>query len=201
PRVAAATVAVGPAAGDEIVELCRGASALGIDAPDAPTGGCPLPGIRPARCAEVALAASAHGLDRRMVGGPLRMLTPSIGAPFPARLEWMKAGFALWGQLRLHLDGVHLFETWPSGTFTRLAAGAERPVRLLPRSSPGGVAQRARLLSAVVDGPPFLDLWGLDGLDALAAALAAYRVATGGGYVVAAHDHVAHDGSSITLVR
>ena len=156
--------------------------------------------MRPARCAEVALAATYHGLDKRIVGGPVRMLTPSAGAPFPPRLQWMKAGFALWARLRWHCPTVAFFETWPSGSFTRLARLARQPVALAPRSTARGVAQRAALLEPLVDPPPFLAMWGLDGVDALAAALAAYRVAVGHGFVVAAHRHRGQDGSSITLV-
>lgn len=185
---------------DDLVALGATTSHLGIDAPDAQTGGCPLPGVRPARCAEVALAATGHGLDQRIIGGPIRMLTPSVGAAFPARLHWMMAGFSLWAALRDRLDDVHIFETWPSGSFTRLAHARHPRLRLRPRSTAVGVAQRAELVAPLVDGPPYLAMWGLDGLDALAAALAAYRLALGHGFAVAAHDHDGHDGSRITLV-
>jgi hypothetical protein len=148
----------------------------------------------------VALAATNHGLDERIVGGPLSMLTPALGAAFPPRLQWMKAGFALWDRLRSRCPGVEFFETWPSGSFTRLARLARPPVVLAARSTVGGVAQRATLLEPLVDPPDFLAMWGLDGVDALAAALAAYRVALGHGFVVAAHRHRGQDGSTITLI-
>jgi hypothetical protein len=73
-------------------------------------------------------------------------------------------------------------------------------VILAARSTAAGVAQRAALLEPLVDPPAFLAMWGLDGIDALAAAVAAYRVASGHGFVVAGHNHRAHDGSSITLI-
>jgi hypothetical protein len=200
PSVERVHLALGETGQAELVALCAAVTHVGIDAPDAQTTGCPLPGVRPARCAEVALAATAHGRDERIVGGPVSMLTPSLGAPFPVRLEWMKAGFALWDRLRSAGGSVTLFETYPSGSFTRLARLADPPRRLSPRSTALGVAERAALLEPFVDGPPFISMWGLDGVDALAAALAAYAVATGHGFVVADHTHGGHDGSSITLI-
>jgi hypothetical protein len=200
PGVEGVHLALGEAGWDELVALCAGVSHVGIDAPDRQTGGCPLGGVRPARCAEVALSATDHGLDERIVGGPLSMLTPSAGAPFPPRLLWMKAGFALWDRLRTECPTVAFFETWPSGSFTRLARLSRPPVVLAARSTARGVAQRAALLEPLMDRPAFLAMWGLDGIDALAAALAAYRVAIGHGFVVAGHRHRAHDRSSITLI-
>jgi hypothetical protein len=200
PAVERVHLAVGDTGVDELVALCRGLSHVGIDAPDRQTLGCPLGGVRPARCAEVALSATRHGLDERMVGGPLSMLTPSAGAPFPARLQWMKAGFDLWDRLRSQCPAVTFFETWPSGSFTRLARLRRPPVALAARSTARGVAQRASLLEPLVEPPPFLAMWGLDGVDALAAALAAHRVAIGHGFVVAGHRHRDQDGSSITLI-
>jgi hypothetical protein len=200
PVVERVHVAMGAGGPDELVALCTGLSHVGIDAPDSQTAGCPLPGVRPARCAEVALAASNHGRPERLVGGPVSMLTPSAGAPFPTRLDWMRAGFALWARLRSACGGAEFFETYPSGSFKRLAHRGPVPRRLAPRGTAVGLAQRAALLRPWVDGPPHLDMWGLDGVDALAAAVAAYRVAAGSGFVVAAHDHPGHDGSSITLI-
>jgi hypothetical protein len=200
PIVEHVHLALGEAELAELVDLCAEVSHVGIDAPDRQTGGCPLPGVRPARCAEVALAATNHGLEERILGGPLSMLTPSQGAPFPVRLAWMKAGFDLWDLLRSKCPSVEFFETWPSGSFTRLARLARPPVALAARSTATGVAERAALLDPLVHRPPFLAMWGLDGIDALVAALAAYRVAVGHGFVVAGHSHRASDGSSITLI-
>jgi hypothetical protein len=200
PAVERVHVAIGDEGRAELVALCAQMSHVGIDAPDAQTGGCPLPGVRPGRCAEVALAATRHGHRERILGGPLSMLTPSAGAPFPARLRWMEAGFGLWDELRKGCGGVEFFETWPSGSFRRLARLAAAPVSLAPRTTATGVAQRAALLWPLVEAPPFLSVWGLDGVDALAAAVAAHRVAVGHGFVVARHDHTGSDGSSITLI-
>jgi hypothetical protein len=200
PVVEHAHLAIGDRGQAELERLCAEASHVGIDAPDRQTAGCPLPGVRPARCAEVALAATHHGLAERMVGGPVSMLTPSAGHPFPARLAWMKAGFALWDRLRSRCGSVHFFETYPSGSFNRLARTARPAVTLKPRGTAVGIAQRVALLEPLVERPAFVEMWGLDGVDALAAALAAYRVATGGGFVVAEHGHDGSDGSQITLI-
>jgi hypothetical protein len=200
PRVEAVVLARGADGPNELAALCQGVSHVGIDAPDRQTAGCPEPGKRPGRCAEVALAASGHGRNERMTGGPVSMHTPATGAVLPDRLAWMGAGFELWALLRDRCPSVEFFETYPSGTFRRLAAGGLRPARLIPRGTAMGVGQRAGLLEPLVDGPAFLTMWGLDGVDALAAALAAYRLAVGHGYVVAEHDHDGHDGSRIVLV-
>jgi hypothetical protein len=200
PCVETVHLAIGDRGLEELERLCGDASHVGIDAPDSQTTGCPLPRVRPARCAEVALAATHHGRAERIVGGPVSMLTPSIGAPFPARLAWMKAGFVLWERLRDRCRSVQFFETYPSGSFARLALTARPAVRLKPRGTAYGIAQRVALLEPLVERPDFLEMWGLDGVDALAAALAAYRVARGTGFVVAEHDHPGHDGSRITMV-
>ncbi|HXQ60147.1 MAG TPA: DUF429 domain-containing protein [Acidimicrobiales bacterium] len=200
PAVEHVHLAIGDRGQAELERLCADASHVGIDAPDRQTAGCLLPRVRPARCAEVALAATHHGLAERIVGGPVSMLTPSTGAPFPARLAWMKAGFVLWDRLRSRCGSVQFFETYPSGSFTRLALTARPAVRLKPRGTAFGIAQRVALLEPLVMHPDFLEMWGLDGVDALAAALAAFRVATGQGVVVAEHDHHGHDGSRITLI-
>jgi hypothetical protein len=200
PTVDRVCLAMGDAGHVELASLCGDVSHVGIDAPDAQTAGCLLPGIRAARCAEVALAAVHHGLGQRIIGGPVSMLTPSAGAVFPARLDWMRRGFELWDLLRTRCPDVEFFETYPSGSFTRLARRGDPPVRLVPRSTAAGVAQRASMMAPLVAAPPFLAMWGLDGVDALAAAVAAYRVAVGTGFVVAAHDHRGNDGSTITLI-
>jgi hypothetical protein len=200
PFVEHVHLAIGDTGQAQLERLCAGVSHVGIDAPDRQTAGCPLPRVRPARCAEVALAASHHGLDERIVGGPVSMLTPSAGAPFPARLAWMKAGFTLWDRLRSQCRSVEFFETYPSGSFTRLARSARPSVTLKPRGTALGIAQRVALLEPLVERPDFVEMWGLDGVDALAAALAAYRVATGQGFVVAQHNHDGNDGSRITLI-
>ena len=200
PYVEQVHLCVGQNGQAELERLCCGVSHVGIDAPDRQTAGCPLPRVRPARCAEVALAATHHGLSERIVGGPVSMLTPSAGAPFPARLAWMKAGFALWGRLRSQCPSVEFFETYPSGSFTRLARLAPMRVALKPRGTALGIAQRVALLEPLVRRPDFVEMWGLDGVDALAAALAAYRVASGRGFVVAEHGHDGSDGSRITLI-
>jgi hypothetical protein len=196
PQVVEVVLARGDAGRDELADLCRAVSHVGIDAPDRQTAGCPEPGRRPGRCAEVALAASGHGRSQRLTGGPVSMHTPAAGGAFPDRLAWMRAGFELWELLRQRCPAVDCFETYPSGSFRRLAAGGLRPARLAPRGTAMGVAQRAGLLQPLVDGPAFLAMWGLDGVDALAA----YRLAVGHGYVVAEHDQAGHDGSRIVLV-
>lgn len=200
PVVEGVHLATGEAGQVELLSLCAEVSHVGIDAPDRQTVGCVLPGVRPARCAEVALAASRHGLDERIGGGPVSMLTPSVGAPFPARLVWMRAGFELWDRLRTRCGSVEFFETYPSGSFRRLAQQARPKVTLTTRGSAWGIAQRAALLDGLVSRPPFSAMWGLDGIDALAAAVAAWRVATGTGFIVAEHHHPASDGSCITLI-
>jgi hypothetical protein len=200
PSVERVHLAIGETGLDELQTLCAELSHVGIDAPDSQTAGCSLRGVRPARCAEVALAASHHGLEKRMVGGPVSMLTPSAGATFPARLAWMKSGFKFWDRLTAHCPSVEFFETYPSGSFNRLAAMARPAVKLAPRGTARGIAQRSSLLEPLVQRPAFVDMWSLDGIDALAAAIAAYRVATGEGFVVAEHGHAASDGSRITLI-
>jgi hypothetical protein len=200
PRVERVHLAIGDSGLDRLEELCAGVSHVGIDAPDRQTAGCPLPGVRPARCAEVALAATHHGRHERMAGGPVSMLTPSAGSPFPARLAWMKAGFKLWDRLRSHCGSVEFFETYPSGSFTRLASQAQPSVRLKPRGTALGISQRVGLLQPLVERTSFIEMWGLDGVDALAAAVAAYRVASGHGFVIAEHGHEASDGSRIILI-
>ncbi len=87
PVVERVHVALGAGGPDELVALCAEVSHVGIDAPDVQTAGCPLPGVRPARCAEVALAATHHGRPERLLGGPVSMLTPAAGAPFPPGLR------------------------------------------------------------------------------------------------------------------
>ncbi len=72
------------------------------------------------------------------------------------------------------------------------------PVPLALLRTAAGVAQRAALLAAHVDGPPHAAMWGLDGLDALLARCRFHRSGRLAGFVVAAHRHRGHDGSSIT---
>ncbi|HVC68863.1 MAG TPA: DUF429 domain-containing protein [Acidimicrobiales bacterium] len=200
PVVEDVHLSIGESGLARLERLCAQASHVGIDAPDRQTAGCPLPKVRPARCAEVALAATHHGREDRLLGGPVSMLTPSAGASFPARLAWMKAGFTLWERLRSQCRSVQFFETYPSGSFTRLALTARPAIKLKPRGTAVGIAQRVALLEPLVERPDFVEMWGLDGVDALAAALAAYRVARGQGFVVAEHGHPGSDGSRITLI-
>lgn len=202
PAVSAAHVTVldEPGALEELEAVCAHADAVGIDAPDQQTDGCSLHGRGRGRCAEVALAASAHGLATRLLGGPVGMLTPARQAPFPARLGWMHTGFELWRRLRAACPGVPLFEAYPSGSFRRLAAAAAPPVRLVPRGRRVAAVQRLALVADQVELPPGAALWCLDGVDALAAALAVYHVIVGPGSVVAEHDHPGHDGSRIVLM-
>jgi predicted nuclease with RNAse H fold len=202
PEVAGSCVAVGKGAKalDELVALCRSARVVAIDAPERQTTGCNLPGVRAARCAEVALAASAHGLAERIPGGPVSMLTPVLGAPFPPRLSWMRSGFSLWTALAARCPRATLVETYPSGSFKRMALAAQPAVRLVPRSTAAGVVQRLGLLGDRVALPVHAALWALDGVDALAAALAAYELTGERGAVVAEHTHPGHDGSRIVLV-
>jgi hypothetical protein len=185
---------------DELVALCRDARAVGIDAPERQTTGCNLAAARMGRCAEVALAASAHGLPARISGGPVSMLTPALGTPFPTRLGWMRSGFSLWAELARRCPDATLVETYPSGSFKRMALAARPAVRLLPRSSAAGVAERLALLDDRVLLPAHAALWALDGVDAVAAALAAYEMSAGCGAALAEHTHPGHDGSRIVLV-
>ena len=185
---------------DELDAVCAHADAVGIDAPERQTDGCSLHAGTRGRCAEVALAANAHGLAARLLGGPVGMLTPPRHAPFPARLDWMHTGFELWRRLGASCPGVPILETYPSGSFRRLAAGVSPPVRLVPRGRRTAAVQRLALVAGMVELPPGAAVWGLDGVDALAAALAVYRMITGSGAVMAQHDHPGHDGSRIVLL-
>ncbi len=194
------TVLDEPGSLEELEAVCERADAVGIDAPDQQTDGCSLHGGARGRCAEVALAANAHGLAARLLGGPVGMLTPARQAIFPARLGWMHTGFDLWSRLRAACPRVPLFEAYPSGSFRRLAAAVAPPVRLVPRRSRLAAVQRLGLVADKVELPPAAALWCLDGVDALAAALAVYQLIVGSGCVVAEHDHPGHDGSRIVLI-
>ena len=100
----------------------------------------------------------------------------------------MKAGFALWDRPAVAVsDGRRSSRPGRRDPSRRLARLAH------PAAGPGGpVHGRAASPSGppcsepLSKPPPFLAMWGLDGVDALAAALAAYRVAAGHGFVVAA---------------
>ena len=202
PTVTAVHMAVldRPGSLDALVELCARADAVGIDAPDRQTGGCSLHAGARGRCAEVALAARAHGRSTRLVGGPVSMLTPAWDAPFPERLGWMRTGFALWRELAAACPDTLAVETYPSGSFRRLAAGASPPVRLAPRRRRAAALQRLELLTGLAEIPATAAMWSLDGVDALAAALAVYGLVVGRGAVVAHHEHAGEDGSRIVLV-
>jgi len=180
--------------------MCAGADGVGIDAPDRQTHGCHLGGGGPGRCAEVALAARTHGLAERIAGGPVSMLTPRLDADFPVRLHWMRAGFALWSALEDYAGATTLTETYPSGSFRRLAATSVPRVRLVARGAKTAAPQRLDLLADLVEAPAHAAMWSLDGVDALAAALAAFALEVGRGAVVAEHTHPGHDGSRIALL-
>jgi hypothetical protein len=202
PRVTSVHLAAfdRPESLDGLYLMCAGARGVGIDAPDRRTPGCLLRGAPSGRCAEVALAARRHGGAERISGGPVSMLTPPLGASLPARLEWMQAGFALWSALAAHCPDVMLTETYPSGSFRRLAVRSVPPVKLVTRRTPTAPLQRLGLVADLVEVPLHSAMWSLDGVDALAAALAAYGLAVGHGAVVAEHNHPGHDGSRIALI-
>jgi hypothetical protein len=74
-------------------------------------------------------------------------------------------------------------------------------VKLVRRGLPTASQQRLELMAHLVEIPPHAAMWSLDGVDALAAALAAYGLAVGRGAVVAEHTHIGHDGSRIALLE
>jgi predicted nuclease with RNAse H fold len=155
--------------------------AIAIDAPAAPStaphaSDASLSAkFRPARCAEIGL-----GRLRRLW---VPWVTPVAG-PFPA---WMAVGFTLFEALR---ERPNVVETYPHAVFRTLAAG---PVR--PKRAADGIAARVALLEAAGVREPRLGMWSHDGLDAVAAAVAARGVLDSSSIGVTC----GHDGSAIWL--
>lgn len=171
----------------DVVEWCRGAACIAIDAPDrlstAPhsqdvdVDGRPLSDkFRRARCAEIGLG-TRHGFW-------VPWATPESDPP-----GWMAVGLDLFAWLRE--GGLTAIEVYPHAGFRALSSGA----RLARKLEPAGITQRTELLRRAGVDERWLSLWSHDSLDAAVAA-------------VIARDHVAgrtvaatcgHDGSAIWL--
>jgi len=139
-----------------VVDACRGATRIAIDAPSAPASGRVHAGTRSpkfavARCNEIA------------AGEELGVWVPWVTPTLDASPGWMRAGYALWDALRG--DGHEPIEVYPAGCFW-LLNGRRWP----PRKSTGeGRAARRALLEPFVDAATDLH----DELDALMAAVVA----------------------------
>ena len=173
---------VAPGELDRLVAFCIGTGGVAIDAPSEPSTAphaddiALSPKFRGARCGEVAL--------QRQARISVAWVTPAAGAEPP----WMAAGYALWSALRS--AGHEPIEVYPAGAF-RTLAGAAVP----NKQTVAGAAARWRLLDPFVDRPLGADVWGHDGVDALAAAVVAMLAAEGR----AVRHGCDHDGSAIWL--
>jgi predicted nuclease with RNAse H fold len=142
---------------DEVVERCRGAAAVAIDAPSEPATGRVHDGVRSpkfsvARCNEIA------------AGEELGIWVPWVTPTLDAAPEWMRSGFALWDALRA--VGHEPVEAYPAGCFWQLC-GRRWPPK---KSTPDGRAARLALLEPFVGS---LDLTSHDHIDAVMAAVVA----------------------------
>jgi predicted nuclease with RNAse H fold len=169
---------------DALRRWCAGATAIAIDAPDAPStaphaGDTTLaPKFRRSRCAEIELG--------RRHGSWVSWTTPAE-PPFPG---WMEAGFAAYDALR-GAGAPVVIEVYPFAGFRALAGGR----RLAKKQSTAGRLERADLLAGVGVSGAALSSRSHDELDALVAAVVARDRARG----EAAGVTCGHDGSAIWL--
>lgn len=174
----------GPEEMSELIDFCRGADHIAIDAPsDLCTNHHAedeslKPKFQNARCGEIAL------------GQEFKIWVPwTTPTSIDQCQRWMVVGFDVWNALR---DAGHEpLETYPHGAFTILQG--TRPPK---KSTVEGLRRRVELLAIRIELPESTALWGHDGLDAAAAALVA---ADHDPTMRAAHDHADCDESAIWL--
>jgi predicted nuclease with RNAse H fold len=147
---------------EALTQFAAGATAIAIDAPEAPSTAPHAddeglaPKFRRARCAEIELG--------RRHGCWVSWTTPA-SAPFPG---WMETGFATFAALR-RLGGPELLEVYPYAAFRKLAGGA----RLARKQTRTGREERARLLQRARLTAGDLATLSHHTLDALVAAVVA----------------------------
>ena len=170
-----------PALVDWIV--AREAAVVAVDAPQAPR--------RPRD------ALRSCDAELRHLGIPLYQV-PARGRPLTPSTAWMKAGFTLFSRLEKSALGYErpetpgmpgsfgtspaLLEVYPHATFTLLSwkrlLGSARPLpRLATKATRLGTRQRIEILEA--EGVEWRYYYDHDSLDALAAALTAWRFLQG----------------------
>jgi len=187
PAEVADTALMDPAGEASVLFFCDGVTVVAVDAPDGPSEGRHLddetlpPKFRQARCAEVAPRSQGISVP----------WTTRVANPDP----WMVTGFRLWQLLRYHQHRV--VETFPYAVYHRLIGA--RPAR---KGTPQGLRQRLDALHPFVTPPPFVQAWGHDGVDALAAVCVAAACARGAGVEVRCRpsDPGQHDSSRISLL-
>jgi predicted nuclease with RNAse H fold len=163
--------------------VARGAAVVAIDAPQAPR--------RPKDAVRSCDARLRH------LGIPVYQV-PARGKPLTSTTAWMKAGFALFSRLEKSTPGFErpasagmpgsfgtppaVLEVYPHATFTllwwnRLLGGTGPLPRLAVKGSRLGTRQRIEILEA--EGVEWRYYFDHDSLDALAAALTAWRYLQG----------------------
>lgn len=167
----------------DVERILRGCDVTAVDAPER-LSSQPHAGdvglaskFRVARCAEITLGV------RRGIWVP--WVTPAVEEAAP---EWMRVGFRVFERARDACPRV--LEVFPYAGF-RVLAGTS----IAPKSTPQGLAARARLLEGAGVRIEGLQAWAHDSLDACLAALVARQVAEGVAEVVTC----GHDGSAIWL--
>jgi len=142
---------------DQVVDRCRGAATVAIDAPSEPATGRVHEGVRSpkfavARCNEIA------------AGEELGIWVPWVTPVLERSPAWMRTGFAVWDALRA--AGHEPVEVYPAGSFWQLH-GRRWPPK---KTTPDGRAARLALLEPFVGR---LDLRSHDHIDAVMAAVVA----------------------------
>ena len=174
---------------DALARLVADAPAVAIDAPGGPsrlahTGDDRLAAkFRAARCSEIAL---------RRFGMAVPWVTPSEGEPLPG---WMTTGLVVWEACRT--AGVEPLETYPHGVFWQLSGGP-----MFHKQRPAGTRERIAVLSRHVVLPEGIEMWGHDGIDALAAAYVAWHGARSSVLRLSCDEDLewaVHDGSAMWL--
>jgi predicted nuclease with RNAse H fold len=172
---------------ERLIDLCRGASCVAVDAPDrlstaphaddADVGGRPLSNkFRRARCAEIGLGTQS--------GVWVPWATPEHDPP-----HWMAVGLRLFRDLRA--AEVVAIEVYPYAGFRALASGG----RLAKKTDAAGIAARVDLLRNAGIDDRWLSLWSHDSLDATVAAVVARDYVAGRAVSMTC----GHDGSAIWL--
>jgi predicted nuclease with RNAse H fold len=162
---------------DDVVALCRGVTAIAIDAPSEPaTGrvhdGKHSPKFAVARCNEIA------------AGEQLGIWVPWVTPVLDDAPPWMRTGFLVWDALRA--DGHQPVEVFPAGCFW-LANGRRWPPK---KSTAEGRAARRTLLDLEAELPTH------DDIDAAMAAVVAR-----GPHVLIGHDGPACDDSRLAVLE
>jgi predicted nuclease with RNAse H fold len=142
--------ATDPAGIEQVVEICRGADAIAIDAPASPSGG---------------LHAN-DGTTKRGKFTTVPWVTPVAGGEFEA---WMHSGFRLWNAL---VEAEHdPMEVYPAGCFW-LLNGRRWPAK---KTVAEGLKQRRAMLERFVELPETAAFWSHDAVDATMAAVVAMQ--------------------------